>query len=71
MTYNSGFEPYVTRERNEGIRREVQTLRLEKRLRHKRRSALRYTAGRPGLEGHVCAAARGKAREVTPSPRGQ
>jgi hypothetical protein len=33
MTYYSGFEPYVTRERNEGIRREVQTLRLEKRLR--------------------------------------
>jgi hypothetical protein len=33
MTYYSGFEPYVTMERNEGIRREVQTLRLERRLR--------------------------------------
>ena len=32
MSYFPGLDPYADRERNEGIRREVQTLRLEKRL---------------------------------------
>jgi hypothetical protein len=33
MGYYQGFDPYFIRERNEGIRREVSTYRLEKRLR--------------------------------------
>jgi hypothetical protein len=32
MSYFPHFDPYVIRERNEGLRREVQTLRLEERL---------------------------------------
>ena len=33
MNHYMGFDPHLTRERNEGIRHEVETLRLEKRLR--------------------------------------
>lgn len=33
MNHYSDFDRYVIKERNEGIRRNVQTLRLEKRLR--------------------------------------
>ena len=33
MNQFAGFDRYVIGERNEGMRREVQTLRLEKRLR--------------------------------------
>jgi hypothetical protein len=33
MNHYSGFDPYVIKERNEEIRREVRALRLERRLR--------------------------------------
>jgi hypothetical protein len=33
MTHYTGFDPYTIGERNEGIRREVDTLRLESSLR--------------------------------------
>jgi hypothetical protein len=33
------FDPYVNRERNEGLLREVSTLRLEEHLRENRQSA--------------------------------
>ena len=38
---HADFDPYLIRERNEGLRREVSTLRLEKRLRedHQPRSS--------------------------------
>jgi hypothetical protein len=38
MGYYPHFDPYVIRERNEGLRQEVQTLRLEKRLGEHRES---------------------------------
>jgi len=45
MSYLAGLDPYVDRERNEGIRREVQTLRLEKRLgEHRGKSGSRFVA---------------------------
>jgi hypothetical protein len=36
MNYYADFDPYLIRECNEGLLREVQTLRLEKRLREYR-----------------------------------
>ncbi len=36
MSYYSDFDPYFIRERNEELRREVSTYRLEKRLRQNR-----------------------------------
>jgi len=33
MNHYSGFDPYVIKERNEELRRELQALRLEGRLR--------------------------------------
>src|SRR3712207_1544692 len=36
MTYYPDFDPYSVRERNEGLRREVSTYRLQKQLRQNR-----------------------------------
>ena len=45
MNHYSDFDPYLIRERNEGLLREVSTLRLEKRLRKERREgAMRLVA---------------------------
>jgi hypothetical protein len=37
MSYYPDFDPHFTRGRNEGLRREVSTYRLEKRLRQNRK----------------------------------
>ena len=39
MNHHMDFDPYVIRERNERMRREVDSLRLKKRLRKDRRSS--------------------------------
>ena len=39
MNHYSGFDPYVIKERNEEIRREVRALRLEGHLRQDQRQA--------------------------------
>jgi hypothetical protein len=45
MNYYADFDPYLIRERNEWLLREVRTLRLEKRLRKNRRGgALRLVS---------------------------
>ena len=41
MNHYSGFDPYVIKERNEEIRREVRALRLEGRLREHHRQMAR------------------------------
>lgn len=41
MNHFSGFDPYVIKERNEEIRREVRALRLEGRLREHHRHTAR------------------------------
>ncbi|MBA3702921.1 MAG: hypothetical protein H0W79_08875 [Rubrobacteraceae bacterium] len=40
MNHYSGFDPYLIKERNEEIRREVQALRFEERLREDHSQAL-------------------------------
>ena len=40
MNYYPDFDPHLIRERNEGLFREVSTLRLEKRLRKERNARL-------------------------------
>ncbi len=45
MNYYADFDPYLIREHNEGLLREVSTHRLEKRLREDREpSGLRFIA---------------------------
>lgn len=63
MSYYPDFDPYLIRERNEGMRREVSTYRLEKRLRQNREPAFR-TICRLRLQGHAAAAAQSRAGRV-------